>query len=80
MILQSKSNGAKNVGLKSQPTFNAKVLSTDTLASGERHYNTRIGRPEEWALLAPLLETRASALLEWANDDSLWEDIHRPLR
>ena len=35
------------------------------MASGERPYNIRIGRPEEWALLAPLLETRASALLEW---------------
>ena len=48
------------------------------MASGETHSNTRIGRPEEWALLAPLLETRASALVEWANDDSLWENIYRP--
>lgn len=48
------------------------------MASGERHSNIRIGRPEEWASLAPLLETRASALLQWANDDSLWRTATVP--
>jgi hypothetical protein len=44
------------------------------MASGERHADIRIGRPGTWASLAPLLEQRASMLLEWANDDSLWQD------
>ena len=48
------------------------------MASGEGHLNIRMGQPEDWASLAPLLETRASLLLEWANDDSLWEDFDRP--
>ena len=45
------------------------------MASGERHTDIRIGQPEDWASLAPLVETRASMLLQWANDDSLWEDV-----
>jgi Domain of unknown function (DUF4826) len=44
------------------------------MASGERDADIYIGEPKNWASLAPLLETRASMLLEWANDDSLWED------
>ena len=39
------------------------------MASNERHVDIRIGQPEEWASLAPLLETRASLLLQWANED-----------
>jgi hypothetical protein len=45
------------------------------MASVERHTDIRIGRPEDWASLAPLLETRASMLLRWANDGWLWEDV-----
>jgi hypothetical protein len=37
--------------------------------------STRIGRPEDRASLAPLLATRASQLLEWADDDSIRDDI-----
>ena len=44
------------------------------MASGEGHADIRIGQPDDWATLAPLLETRASMLLQWANDDSLWQD------
>ena len=47
------------------------------MASGQKHANIRLGQPEDWTLLAPLLETRASMLLEWANDDSLWEGADR---
>jgi hypothetical protein len=43
------------------------------MASGERHADIYIGEPKNWASLAPLLETRASMLLEWASDDSLWD-------
>jgi hypothetical protein len=45
------------------------------MAPGERHSEIRIGQPIEWASLAPLLETRASLLLEWADDDALWNDL-----
>ena len=34
------------------------------MATGERQADIYIGRPEHWASLAPLLETRASMLLE----------------
>jgi hypothetical protein len=43
------------------------------MASGEIHPDIGIGRPEDWPTLAPLLDARASMLLEWANDDSIWE-------
>jgi Domain of unknown function (DUF4826) len=45
------------------------------MTSGEKPSSIRIGQPEDWASLAPLLETRASMLLQWANDHSLWKDI-----
>ena len=41
----------------------------------ERPDAIRIGRPEDWASLAPLLEARATLLLEFANDDSVWADV-----
>jgi hypothetical protein len=34
----------------------------------------QIGRAENQESLAPLLESRASTLLKWANDDTVWED------
>jgi hypothetical protein len=48
------------------------------MASGEGRADIYIGDQKNWASLAPLLETRASILLEWANDDSLWEDRDSP--
>lgn len=45
------------------------------MTSGERRDDIRIGRPEEWASLAPLLDARASLLLEFAEDDSVWADV-----
>jgi len=45
------------------------------MTSRERPPDIRIGRLEEWASLAPLLEARASLLLEFANDDSIWVDV-----
>jgi hypothetical protein len=44
------------------------------MASGAMHPDIGIGRPEDWPSLAPLLDSRASMLLEWADDDSVWED------
>jgi hypothetical protein len=45
------------------------------MAAGETHPDICLGRPEDRAALAPLLATRASVLLEWANDDSVWADV-----
>lgn len=45
------------------------------MANADSHPGTRIGRPEDRASLAPLLATRASQLLEWADDDSIWDDV-----
>ena len=45
------------------------------MADARRQVDPRIGRPEDWALLAPILETRVFLLLQWADDDSMWEDV-----
>ena len=45
------------------------------MAAEETHPDIRLGRPEDWASLGPLLAARASMLLEWANDDSVWQDV-----
>jgi hypothetical protein len=43
------------------------------MATGKSHPDISIGRPEDRASLAPLLAARASKLLEWADDDSVWD-------
>lgn len=40
---------------------------------GREIENTRIGDPSSHEDLGPLLEARAKLLMEWADDDSLWE-------
>jgi hypothetical protein len=40
---------------------------------GREIENTRIGDPSFHEELAPLLESRAKLLMEWANNNSLWE-------
>jgi hypothetical protein len=45
------------------------------MTSRDRPADIRIGRPQDWASLAPLLDARASLLLEWVNDDSVWVDV-----
>ena len=37
---------------------------------GEPHPDTRLGRPEDWPTLAPLLRGRAELLLSWEGSDS----------
>ena len=44
------------------------------MANSEDPSSSRIGQPKDWASLAPLLETRASMLLQFTIDDSLWKD------
>ncbi len=41
---------------------------------GREIENTRIGDPNESERLGPLLESRAKLLMEWADDDSFWEE------
>ncbi len=40
---------------------------------GREIETTRIGDPDSHKKLGPLLESRAKLLMEWADDDSLWE-------
>ena len=40
---------------------------------GRETENTRIGNPNPHAELGPLLEARAKLLIDWADDNSLWE-------
>lgn len=40
---------------------------------GRETQNSRIGDPRSLDELGPLLESRAQLLMEWADDDSLWE-------
>ncbi len=42
--------------------------------NGREIENTRLGAPSSHGELAPLLESRAKLLMEWAEDDSLWEE------
>ena len=44
------------------------------MARGVPHPELKIGNSNEWPSLVPLLESRASTLLQWANDQSLWEE------
>jgi hypothetical protein len=41
---------------------------------GEHLDHFIIGDPENAYALAPLLKSRAKLLMEWANDDSCWDD------
>jgi hypothetical protein len=44
------------------------------LERGATHPTITIGQPDEGPELAPLLASRAEVLLEWADDDDLWEE------
>ena len=50
----------------------ARLMANEDQAPG-----IRIGRPEDWPVLAPLLNARASMFLAWADDDELWEPLDR---
>jgi hypothetical protein len=41
---------------------------------GESHPTIRLGDPTSWPKLHPLLESRARALLGWADRDELWAE------
>jgi hypothetical protein len=44
------------------------------MARGERHPTFVIGTGENAEELAPMLESRAEILLDWANDPDVWEE------
>jgi hypothetical protein len=44
------------------------------MTRGEPHPTTCIGSAAEWPALGPLLNTRGQMLLQWANDETIWED------
>jgi hypothetical protein len=50
---------------------NAAVL----MAQGAGAPGFTIGSPNDWPSLAPLLESRAKLLQEWAGDERLWSDL-----
>ena len=46
------------------------------MADGDQTSDIQIGRPEDGPSLSPLLSSRASILLEWADDDSQWDHLN----
>lgn len=48
--------------------------AAECMARGDSHPTFRIGSGEQNRELAPMLESRATLLLDWANDAELWED------
>jgi hypothetical protein len=40
---------------------------------GKPHPTMQCGNPASWAELAPLLESRAQTIIDWAKDDELWD-------
>jgi hypothetical protein len=44
-----------------------------SMRRGEEHSRTKIGTPEQWPTMAPLLESRAELLRDYADDGRLWE-------
>jgi hypothetical protein len=47
-------------------------VAASRMAQGLAPEGLRIGPPEEWRALAPMLRSRAATLAEWAADDELW--------
>jgi hypothetical protein len=47
---------------------------SEHMSSGLEHPSAKIGRREDWPELAPLLAGRATILLKWANDESMWDE------
>ena len=53
--------------------FSAEWLSVaGAMARGEAHPRTKMGTPELWPTMAPLLRSRAAILRDYADDESLW--------
>ena len=44
------------------------------MKEGKAHPEIKIGSPEEWPTLAPMLEGRANSLRALADDDAVWDE------
>lgn len=44
------------------------------MKTGEKHPDIAMPPPEMWPTLAPLLESRAEILRQYAEDDEIWEE------
>ena len=55
--------------------FSAEWLSVaEHMRRGVEHPRTKIGRPELWPTMAPILEQRSDILKDYADRDDFWED------
>ncbi len=50
------------------------LRASDAMKRGESYEGVKIGRPELWPKMAPLLRTRAEILRKYAEDDDWWDD------
>jgi len=48
------------------------MKASKQIAAGVEPEEIRIGTPESWPQLAPLLASRAKLLSDWANEDDMW--------
>ena len=48
------------------------VEVSDCVKRGEKHPTIQVGRAEDQAELAPLLEARRNLLLQWTSEDAHW--------
>jgi hypothetical protein len=48
--------------------------AAEFMLRGEEHPETKIGRKEDWPMLAPLLRSRSELLEDFASDDDLWKE------
>lgn len=48
--------------------------ASSVMAQGKRPEFLNVGAIEDAKELAPMLESRASLLMDWVNDEELWED------
>lgn len=44
------------------------------MEQGKTPLNMQIGTPESWSELAPMLESRAQTIIDWARDGEVWEN------
>ena len=51
------------------------LAASEAMKKGVPNEGVRIGTPELWPEMAPLLRERAEILREYADDDELWEDV-----
>jgi hypothetical protein len=43
-----------------------------SMSRGEKHPTVKLGTPDSWPQLGPLLKSRAQLLAKWVKDDTAW--------